>query len=1138
MGISVEQYRIAIGLFAGGGREGKNRQDNDTDNDTIYTDKPPPSSFINIFEILILFIYIAIIYLFTGLMLLYKPSCIPKMVPANLEAHGMQWPIMYQWYAHCVFMLFLDRKRYFSTHIINYCAVCVEKLINCVFYICSLAKSLIARTQPNIMNPGPGETPNKINIVYCNVNGLIHMQSMRGDQPQFQISKIKELRGYLSTYLPDIVLVNETWLNKHVQDGEVFSDKYYSMFRKDRTKSDMEKYGKSGGGGVMILTKNTIGVEVQQINTKTELPIVSILLKPSHSAPICLSTLYRYDYSGLDFFKDVETYYTGLMKKYKNVTILGDLNLNTVRDWDLPVSSSSIHEEYIHLFNTLGIKSLVNEPTHKDGGILDLLLTSSEHLFSNVSVIEGGLLKSDHFTIQCQLAIKKVRPKYNVTKKFAFKRANWEALDEELLAENWLQRFGDLSAEKCWQVFKSRLDIILRKHVPLVSVKLGSQPPWYDDELRSLKKDLDKARAAAIRHPEDQMLVQYHKEIEEGYRNESLQKERSYYDMTSINENSSSAEVSKKFFKHVKSQKSSTRIPDTVYYRESFRTKALEKADLFNEFFSDQFTEPSGYQVHVDMLRNHENDFNSEMFYVDEVKCILRKLDPSKATGPDNIPGILLKKCCRSVAYPLTLIFNKSYKDGYLPCEWKNANVVPIHKKGDKANVENYRPISLTCLCMKVLEKLVRERLYRICLPKVTPFQHGFVPFKSCSTQLIEFNSDLALNLNRGLQTDIIFFDFKKAFDSVSHDVILKKLKINYNIDGRMLQFLKTYLSGRKQRVALDGKHSDWAMVRSGVPQGSILGPFLFVLFINDIVNEVREGTQIRLYADDLKIWKVINCTSDSLQPDIDNLLIWSENNKISFHPDKCKLLRCTLKRNQVPLTYNLGSSEIVLCQSETDLGVTTTNKLSSTEHQIKLLSKSSQRLGLVKRTCAGVVQSQLKRKTLFVSLVRSLYEHCSQVWRPLSETSIDKFEKMQKRAVKWIFNESECSYDMTTYLTKLRDLDILPLSAKFNYNDLKMFHKIFYRLLPLHFPSFLHPFDPTVDNDRPSTRQQLDKDATYVECDERPRIDVFKESFFYRTYSEWNSLPPDIRSISDHVKFSLELKKHLWNAFSIPPSA
>ena len=487
------------------------------------------------------------------------------------------------------------------------------------------------------------------------------------------------------------------------------------------------------------------------------------------------------------------------------------------------------------------------------------------------------------------------------------------------------------------------------------------------------------------------------------------------------------------------------------------------------------------------------------------------------------------------MAYPLVLIFNKVFDEGSIPTEWKNANVVPVHKKGDKSNVENYRPISLTCLIMKVFEKLVRERLYRACLEKVTPHQHGFVPLKSCTTQLIEFNCELAINLNQHLQTDIIYFDFQKAFDSVSHDVILEKLKVQYNINGKMLQFLKAYLSGRRQRVALDGEFSEWSNVKSGVPQGSILGPFLFVLFINDIVEAIGdEGeTNIKLYADDLKIWRTIKNENDSLQPDIDRLIEWSVKNKMKFHPNKCKLLRCTLKHKPVNLKYYLGSSEIQQCTNETDLGVITNRKLSPLEHQNMIISKTSQRLGLVKRTSA-LVDSPLKRRTLYVSLVSSLFEHCSQIWRPVSASSIEKFEKLQKRALKWINNEMELSYDWKTYVSKLKQRKILPITERFLYNDLKLFHKIFYGSSSLKLPMFLHKYIPD-RHDRRTTRQQTNRDQTDIICTHNPNIDAFKHSYFYRIHVEWNNLPHDLRCLDSHDAFVAKLKDYLWN--NIPNS-
>ena len=180
---------------------------------------------------------------------------------------------------------------------------------------------------------------------------------------------------------------------------------------------------------------------------------------------------------------------------------------------------------------------------------------------------------------------------------------------------------------------------------------------------------------------------------------------------------------------------------------------------------------------------------------------------------------------------------------------------MPVHKKGDKSSVENYRPISLTSLVMKVFERCIKTKLLSACSDLIDVRQHGFVNDRSCTTQMIPFTDNLALALNKRSRVDVIYFDFAKAFDSVSHDLILHKLKNIFKIDGLMLKFIKSYLEGRSQQVAVGGQTSSSLPVLSGVPQGSILGPLLFVLFINDMFACVSEGTNIALYADDTKIW-------------------------------------------------------------------------------------------------------------------------------------------------------------------------------------------------------------------------------------------------------------------------------------------
>ena len=298
-------------------------------------------------------------------------------------------------------------------------------------------------------------------------------------------------------------------------------------------------------------------------------------------------------------------------------------------------------------------------------------------------------------------------------------------------------------------------------------------------------------------------------------------------------------------------------------------------------------------------------------------------------------------------------------------------------------------------------------------------------------------------NLLLDLPTDIIYFDFSKAFDTVSHDLLLNKLKFQYHIEGRMLKFFKNYLKDRTQIVVLDNCVSNEVEVLSGVPQGSILGPLLFVLFINDMYDNINENSKISLYTDDTKLWRRINSAldCDMLQKDIDTLFKWAITNKMKFHVD-----------NNVPIfvdvlpfsrySYQLGNTILHYTDCERDLGILVNERFNWLDHHTYLLKKVSQMLGMVKRTC-HFVYDRGKKRSLYLALVRSYFEHCSCVWRPVNNTDITKFESLQKRTIKWINNEEGYSYSEEFYDFRCKQTDILPLKLNFDLNDLLLFHKI-----------------------------------------------------------------------------------------------
>ena len=564
-------------------------------------------------------------------------------------------------------------------------------------------------------------------------------------------------------------------------------------------------------------------------------------------------------------------------------------------------------------------------------------------------------------------------------------------------------------------------------------------------------------------------------------------------------------------------------------------------AALFNRYFSDQFSSSSNYNIDI----TFENDpFINKNFSEKSIFDLLIKVNANKAAGPDGIQSKMLKSCARGLAKPLCLIFQKCFTSGSIPNKWKLANVVPVFKKGNKNSVENYRPISLTCLPMKIFEYLIRDMLMSKCKHLIKDNQHGFLPEKSCLTQLIPFTSDLAYALNSSSRIDVIYFDFAKAFDSVNHDLILNKLKHKFGIDGLLLQFMKAYLRDRKQQVLINGSLSHSLPVHSGVPQGSILGPLLFVLFIDDICEEVSQGTKLALYADDTKIWREITSEQDQyiLQNDIDKLHRWAVNNKMKFHPDKCKVVAITNKSMIYPLpfydhNYSMNDNILDYVNSEKDLGVIISGRLSWNDQCEALVKKANQHLGLLRRTCYFIIDTN-QRRVLYLSLIRSIFEHCCQVWSPYNQKSLNAFDLVQKRAVKWILKESYNSYTDEEYLLKQRGLDLLPMKYKFILSDLTLFYKIVHNKVNISLPIYVSRIEPQDIKriTRSSKATAEGKDKSQFNCSVLPKVNAFKYSYFVRTVQQWNEVPLHIRTLESVDVFTAALKEYLWLILGLKP--
>ena len=991
---------------------------------------------------------------------------------------------------------------------------------------------------PDLKNPGPCNNNNYLSIFYQNVQGLIPFSQLNNPNPTLDQTKILEMHVCIYEQEPDIIILNDTWLKSTIDDNEIIPCNLYKIFRCDRSTTshpidpDNPKRYRRNGGGVLIAIKLSLLISSNIINIKYIAEFLAIELILEDKSKIIVATCYRVGTLGIENYRSISDIIRLLLRKkrVKKFFLIGDFNLNKA-NWLLNTSTNSVEQAFLDEFVQAGLVQLINEPTHIKGNILDILLTNSEHFMNDITVTNGnGLCKSDHYSIKFKVNLKVDRKKATKIKVFNFKRANWDLLNRDISHVDWNSILNNSNPDNVWTNFKSTLTHLMDLHIPKITIKSKFKPPWFDAEC------YEKCREKERLHTKFKRSKALNDEIKFATcRREfkSLMRKKIRDNLYCTDDNNI---ITKKFWAHVKNTSKSCRIPEIVRYQSEISSNTITKANMFNKFFYDQFSEPSTYDIDISIDTNEEYiDFSTE-----RIKQLLNDINVNKACGPDNIPGIVLKHCLSSISAPLSQLFHSIYDTGIVPNEWKKANVVPIHKKGDKCDIKNCRPISLTCIVAKLMERIIQDELLIRTQEHLNDHQHGFLANKSCTTNLISLSDSINIALHNNVGSDIIYFDFQKAFDTVNHDLILMKLKNQFDINGYLLRFISSYLKDRTQRVILENSYSTFKPVNSGVPQGSILGPILFLLFVNDIADGINDETNISQYADDTKLWRAMYSERDCeiLQSDIDKLNNWCHENNMKLHPDKCKVvsIKASSKNDGIFLyalpfanySYTIGDTVIDYENSEKDLGVIVNNEVTWHEHQQLILTKASQMLGLTKRTCHFVTNANRKR-TLYLTLVRSLFEHCVTVWRPVATTNIDKFERLQKNAVKWILNEEYTSYSTAdTYYCKCKQLNILPMSMRFELSDLVLFHKIVHELIPMKLPEYILRYNGSsrLRNSNLDSMSFIFNNAYHTS---NSRSKLYK-SFYYRTIHIWNTLEFNTRNTADIVEFKRATKRHLWD--------
>lgn len=376
-------------------------------------------------------------------------------------------------------------------------------------------------------------------------------------------------------------------------------------------------------------------------------------------------------------------------------------------------------------------------------------------------------------------------------------------------------------------------------------------------------------------------------------------------------------------------------------------------------------------------------------------------------------------------------MFNLSIKYGYFPTYWKDSYIIPLFKSGNKSGVTNYRGIAKLSTIPKLFEKCLTDQLCHKISSVLSPFQHGFRKGCSTTTNLLHLTSLVNRGFTNGQHTDVIYTDFSKAFDKVNHTLLLKKLYL-MGFTTNCLDWIKSYLCSRKQRVLFNKSVSKNIMVKSGVPQGSHLGPILFSLFINDLPLTIK-FSNVLLYADDVKIFQSFDSVSDHsyLQRDLDNFHVWCNLNLMELNLKKCKHMRFS-RRFCVPDFYSLGGYQLELVDTFLDLGVLLDPKLSFAEHIALTTNKARGVLCFIKRWAKEFVEPNIT-KQLYTSLVRPILEYCSVIWDPLQGVRIQMVESVQKQFLLFCLRSlySGPVTDLPSYTTRLACIKLPTLESR-----------------------------------------------------------------------------------------------------------
>jgi hypothetical protein len=908
-------------------------------------------------------------------------------------------------------------------------------------------------------------------------------------------NRFDEIKNQIAgTY--DIITASETWLKDQPNIKNDYAlPGYTGPFRLDRTLQD--------GGGVMawalksIVSKRRHDLHVDRL----ELEWIEMAI-PKHK--ILIGVCYRQPDTkgiyGTDFWTKLQKSYD-LAKKsgIANIIITGDLNAD-------PNTDKGAKRSLDFFLASNHLTQHISEPTRitpTRASLLDLIISNKPNLVSSSAVIPP-VHTNDHCTITGILNFVISSPKAYVRTMWDYKNADFKNFKTELEQVDWDDCFrsGDVNiAVAAWtSKFKETTERCIQHKEATIRPE---DKTWYNGYLRRLCRNQQRDHRTAVNNSNYFTWERYR--ASRNLYTQEVQRVKHEYEEQQAAELVDTLKTNpKKWWSTAKETlgvNKNNAIPTLVSDNGSLHDDGKDKANLFNNYFTSVQSlpmEPDPSELpdlpddpnlpHIEDIRATEQD----------VSDLLSILDPNKAYGPDDISPKVLKEGAPAIVDSVTKLFNLSLSTGIFPTAWKLANVVPIYKKAEEYLTSNYRPISLLSILAKVFERVVFKYLFNYFRDNfmISVWQSGFLPGTSTVTQLIEIYDQFCKAVSAGKDIRVVFLDISKAFDRVWHEGLLYKLK-SHGIKGTLLRWIRSYLADRQQRVIINGAKSEWGSIKAGVPQGSVLGPLLFLIFINDITYVIRH-CKIRLFADDTCLYIEVDdpdAAAVAINRDLEHIQNWADRWLITFSPPKTEDMLISNKRPRPHPDLTLDGQPIKRVETHKHLGVHLTKDLSWKTHADETAKKANKCLGVIRPLKHRLDRRSLE--TLYTSYVRPVIEYADAVWDVPDDHRhmLKTLDKVQKEAAKVV---SGATARCTTEELHT-ELGWEPLSRRRKLHRASMMNKIDQGLAPTYLQDLIP--DHVQARTRYNLRNNEDRDVPIA------RISSYSNSFFPAATRQWNEL-------------------------------